>query len=215
MLKAVIFDMDGLMIDSERATYNGYVKVMNEMGLSISVDFYKTLLGKQVTFAYEQFRKVYGEDFPIEKVIDDVHEYLADIFETKGVPVKKGLVELLKYLKENGYKTIVATSSHRTRMEHILTLAGVLSYFDDSVCGNEVKNGKPNPDVFLKACEKAGVQVNEALVLEDSEAGIQAAHTASIPVICIPDMKYPEAEFEAMTTKILDSLDLVIDYIKA
>lgn len=214
MIKAVIFDMDGLMIDSERMTYQGYIKVMGKMGLTISEDFYKTLLGKQVAFAHEQFRILYGEEFPVEQVIVDVHEYLADVFENEGVPVKKGLVELLTYLKESNYKICVATSSHRDRMEHILGLAGVLDYFDQSVCGPEVKNGKPNPDVFLKACEKLDIDVSEAIVLEDSEAGIQASYTAHIPVFCIPDMKYPEPEFEQMTTGILESLDKVIDYLK-
>ena len=214
MIKAVIFDMDGLMIDSERTTFNGYIEVMKKMNLTISEEFYKTLLGRQVHFAYEQFHKVYGEDFPIEDVIKDVHIYIGELFEKEGVPIKKGLVALLEYLKENNYKTIVATSSQRERMEHILSLAGVLDYFDDSICGNEVKNGKPNPEVFLKACEKIGVDPQEALVLEDSEAGIQAAHSADIPVICIPDMKYPALEYETLTTKILDSLDDVIDYLK-
>lgn len=214
MIKAVIFDMDGLMIDSERMTYYGYIKVMEKMNLTISEEFYKTLLGKQVGFAHEQFRKLYGEDFPIEQVIIDVHEYLADVFENDGVPVKKGLVELLTYLKDNQYQICVATSSHRERMEHILGLAGVLNYFDHSVCGTEVKNGKPSPDVFLKACEKLDVAVNEAIVLEDSEAGIQASHAAQIPVYCIPDMKYPEPEFAQMTTGILESLDKVIDCLK-
>lgn len=214
MIKAVIFDMDGLMIDSERMTYQGYIKIMEKMELTISEEFYKTLLGKQVGYAHEQFHKIYGENFPIEQVIIDVHEYLAEVFETDGVPVKKGLIELLTYLKENQYQICVATSSHRDRMEHILSLAGVLDYFDESVCGTEVENGKPNPDVFLKACEKLGVQVDEAIVLEDSEAGIQASHTAQIPVFCIPDMKFPEPQFEQMTTGILESLDKVIDYLK-
>lgn len=214
MIKAVIFDMDGLMINSERVTFEGYQKVMGKMGLSISEDFYKTLLGKTLKSATELFYEVYGNHFPMEQVVCDVHQYMGDLFDTQGVPLKKGLLELLTYLKQNDYKTIVATSSQRDRVDHILEIAHLTQYFDDSICGDEVKKGKPHPEVFLKACEKLQVQPNEALVLEDSEAGIQAAYTGHIPVICIPDMKYPEVEFERMTTKILDSLDQVIDYLK-
>jgi len=90
----------------------------------------------------------------------------------------------------------------------------IFSRFDDIICGDEVTNGKPNPEIFLKACEKLNVHPNEALVLEDSEAGIQAAYGASIPVICIHDMKYPEQPYLDMTTDILKSLKQVIDYLK-
>ena len=88
-----------------------------------------------------------------------------------------------------------------------------MKYFDDSICGDEVANGKPNPEVFLKACQKLDVKPHEAIVLEDSEAGIQAACSAKIPVICIPDMKYPEDKYVSMTTQIYNSLDQVITYL--
>ena len=214
MIKAVIFDMDGLMINSERVTFDGYKKVMGEMGLTITEEFYKTLLGKTIQTAKQLFAEEYGNEFNLDEVVPEVHKYMADLFDNEGVPLKKGLIELLEYLKENNYKTIVATSSHRNRVDHILELADIEKYFDDSICGDEVQNGKPNPEVFLRACEKLGVQPSEALVLEDSEAGIQAANGGQIKVICIPDMKYPEEEYAKKTTAILDSLDLVIDYLK-
>lgn len=214
MIKAVIFDMDGLMIDSERATFEEYGHVLESMGLTITEEFYKTLLGKTVKASQQLFFNQYGNDFPIEKVVKDVHVRLANRFETQGVPVKKGLIELLDYLKKNNYKTIVATSSQRSRVDTILSLAHLIEYYDDSICGDEVTNGKPNPEVFLKACEKLGVQPDEAFVLEDSEAGIEAAYRANIKVICVPDMKYPEKEYEEKTYKIINSLEEVIDLLK-
>ena len=212
-MKAVIFDMDGLMIDSERATYQCYVKVLEKMGLTMSEDFYKTLLGKTLKTAYEIIYDEYGRDFPMDEVLADVHQLLADTFDNEGVPIKKGLIELLSYLKEHHYKTIVATSSTRQRVDHILELSDLVKYFDDSICGDEVTNGKPNPEVFLKACQKLDVKPHEAIVLEDSEAGIQAAFSAKIPVICIPDMKYPDDKYVSMTTQIYNSLDQVITYL--
>ena len=211
MIKAIIFDMDGLMIDSERVTFECYQERLKDMNLTMDEEFYKTLLGKPIKGIYQRFYDVYGNDFPIENVIQDVHQLMAERFETEGVPVKKGLVELLHYLKDNNYKTIVATSSNRDRVDKILAQAKITEFFDDSICGDEVTKGKPNPEVFLKSCQKLG----EAIVLEDSEAGIQASYDANIKVICIPDMKYPEKQYEEKTFKILKDLTEVTAYLKS
>ena len=214
MIKAIIFDMDGLMIDSERVTFECYQEILKGMNLTMDEEFYKTLLGKPLKGIYQRFYDVYGNDFPIEDVIKDVHSLMAKRFETEGVPIKTGLKSLLEYLKENNYKTIVATSSNRERVDTILSQAQITDYFDDSICGDEVTKGKPNPEVFLKSCQKLGVNVDEAIVLEDSEAGIQASYDAGIKVICIPDMKYPEKQYEEKTFKILKDLNGVIEYLK-
>lgn len=215
MIKAIIFDMDGLMIDSERVTFECYQERLKDMNLTMDEEFYKTLLGKPIKGIYQRFYDVYGNDFPIQNVIQDVHQLMAERFETEGVPVKKGLVELLHYLKDNNYKTIVATSSNRDRVDKILAQAKITEFFDDSICGDEVTKGKPNPEVFLKSCQKLGVNVDEAIVLEDSEAGIQASYDANIKVICIPDMKYPEKQYEEKTFKILKDLTEVTGYLKS
>lgn len=215
MIKAIIFDMDGLMIDSERITFECYQERLKDMNLTMDEEFYKTLLGKPIKGIYQRFYDVYGNDFPIQNVIQDVHQLMAERFETEGVPVKKGLVELLHYLKDNNYKTIVATSSNRDRVDKILAQAKITEFFDDSICGDEVTKGKPNPEVFLKSCQKLGVNVDEAIVLEDSEAGIQASYDANIKVICIPDMKYPEKQYEEKTFKILKDLTEVTVYLKS
>ena len=215
MIKAIIFDMDGLMIDSERVTFECYQERLKDMNLTMDEEFYKTLLGKPIKGIYQRFYDVYGNDFPIQNVIQDVHQLMAERFETEGVPVKKGLVELLHYLKDNNYKTIVATSSNRDSVDQIFAQAKITELLDDSICGDEVTKGKPNPEVFLKSCQKLGVNVDEAIVLEDSEAGIQASYDANIKVICIPDMKYPEKQYEEKTFKILKDLTEVTVYLKS
>lgn len=214
MLKAVIFDMDGLMIDTENVTYQCYQEVLKTMNLSMNKEFYTTLLGRTMEATRQAMYKQYGDDFPIEEVAKKVHQLMDEQFAREGVPLKDGLVELLTYLKEHNYKTMIATSSARDRVNALLTDNGILNYFDDVICGNEVEHGKPAPDVFLNACQKLNVQPSEALVLEDSEAGIQAAHNAHISVICIPDMKYPDENYANKTTCILNSLNEVIDYIE-
>ena len=214
MKKAVIFDMDGLMIDSERVTYNEYVKKLHLLGHDdFTEEIYKNCLGKNKQGICQVFIDHYGEDFPMEEVWDDVHVWIDESLR-KHVPKKKGLDELLEYLKENNYKTIVATSSGRKRVDEILNNANIVDYFDDSICGDEVSKGKPNPEIFLTACQKLGVKPEEALVLEDSEAGILAAYDGHIDVICVPDMKYPEEEFASKTTDIVNSLEDVITYLE-
>ena len=215
MKKAVIFDMDGLMIDSERVTYNEYVKKLAELGHhDFTEELYRNCLGKNKQGICQVFIDHYGQDFPMDEVWDDVHVWIDESLR-QYVPKKKGLVELLEYLKANNYKTIVATSSGRARVDEILKNADLTKYFDDTICGDEVTHGKPHPEIFLTACQKLDVKPEEALVLEDSEAGILAAYDGRIDVICVPDMKYPEPKLVEKVTKIIDSLDEVIDYLKA
>ncbi len=213
MLKAVIFDMDGLMIDSENLTFEGYLNVFSNRQEDIHVDFYKSLLGNPLPVIYELFYKEYGYDFPIIEIIEEVHQYMHNYFETKGIPLKKGLIPLLKYLKTKNIKTIVATSSERTRVDYILEKANLSTYFDDSICGDEVENGKPNPDIFLNACKKISIHPTDAIVLEDSIQGIEAAHRAGIPVYCIPDMLYPPTNYASKTAGIVDNLEDMIPII--
>ena len=121
--------------------------------------------------------------------------------------LKPGGAALLAWLKARGVTVVLATSSKRDRAVDILTRLGVVQYFDDMVFGTEIERGKPYPDIFLKAAEKAHAAPADCLVLEDSEAGIQAAHAAGIDAICVPDMKTPAAEFQQMTAAVLKSLD--------
>lgn len=213
MKKAVIFDMDGLMIDSERVTYEEYCRKLDQLEYHFDESMYRRCLGKNKQSVYQVFIDHYGEDFPITEVWNDVHVSLDHRLQ-QSVPLKTGIFELLTFLKENGYKTIVATSSSRARANMILQAANIGHYFDDTICGDEVRNGKPNPEIFLTACEKLGITPEEALVLEDSEAGITAAHAGNIDVICVPDMKYPAEEFASKTLKIVDSLLDVIEHLK-
>lgn len=206
MKKAVIFDMDGLMIDSERMTYEGYKRECKKRGYEMDIIFYKSLMGYPVKVIKRKLTEHFGEDFPVEEVITAVHEHMELIFMTRGVPVKPGLIELLTYIQNEEYRAMVATSSDRERVDRILKYAGLEDYFDEVICGDEVCLGKPNPDIFLKGLQKLGVSPEEAYVLEDSEKGILAAYRAGIDVICVPDMKEPEEEYRKMAFCVADSL---------
>lgn len=134
-------------------------------------------------------------------------------FLAQGVALKTGAKELLEYLKDKCFKIAIASSSTEDRALTILRQHNIIEYFDEFVFGHEVKKGKPNPDIFLKTCDKLSEKPEECLVLEDSEAGIQAAYSASIPVICIPDMKVPNQHYLDMTKTVLRSLKEVIYYL--
>lgn len=204
--KAVIFDMDGLMIDSERVTWEGYQKECSLRGYEMTLDFYMQLLGHPMAPVRKMMREHFGESFPMEEIIHSVHHNMDLQFSTEGVPVKPGLMEILNYTKEHGYRTMVATSSDRDRVERILKYAKIEEYFNDIICGNEVSRGKPDPDIFLKGCNKLAVEPEEAYVIEDSEMGILAAFRAGIDVICVPDMKEPQEKYRQMTLCIVPTL---------
>ncbi|MFV0394257.1 MAG: HAD family hydrolase, partial [Coprobacillaceae bacterium] len=129
MKKAVIFDMDGLMIDSERVTYEEYCRKLKLLGYTFDETTYRHCLGKNKQGICQVFYDAFGDDFPMDEVWDDVHIWIDQRLE-EHVPLKEGLLDLLKYLKDNNYKTIVATSSARARVDVILKNAGISEYFD-------------------------------------------------------------------------------------
>ena len=213
MVKAILFDMDGLMIDSERLSYELYKQELDAYGIPFDESFYHRFIGKTKESVFSMLQHEWGTDFPLQEMWDKVH-ILLDEKLTSASPYKKGLLELLTYLNDKPIKLIIATSSEKSRMESILQQENVLDYFDDAVCGDAISHSKPHPEIFLKALAKAGCKKEEALILEDSEAGIDAGNNAGIPVICIPDMKMPDAAHQAKCIALLTDLEKVIDYLE-
>lgn len=213
MIKAVIFDLDGLIIDSEVISYQLYQELLNKYGYSFTIeDYAQNYSGKTELGNMEAIVRNYQLPVSIQEGLDYTLSREKEYF-IKGVSLKSGVRELLDYLKKNKYKIALASSSTRERALYALIQHGIERYFDEMVFGMEVENGKPNPDIFLKACEKVKIDPENCLVLEDSEAGIQASYSAGIPVICVPDMKKPAVKFQKMTEIILPSLLEVIIYL--
>ncbi len=214
MIKAVIFDLDGVVIDSEVIAYGILRELAEDYGNTITMeDFTTKYLGRTVAAGMERMVKTFNLSITAEELFQKYLEK-EKIKNNNGIPLKKGAREILEFLKINNYKTIVASSSMRERAEKILADNNILQYFDDLIFGYEVPRGKPFPDIFLGACEKLGVNTNEAVVIEDSEAGIDAAFSAGIPVICIPDLKKPDLNHRKKTLHIFDSLYDVIEMLE-
>ncbi len=158
-----------------------------------------------------KLKKRFGDDFDYQKVRLKRIELMNSYILKNGIEKKKGLDELLIYLKENGYKTAVATATDLKRASMYLDIINVTKYFDKIVCASMVQNGKPHPDIYLKACEELDVHPFEAIALEDSPNGIISAHSAGCKAVMVPDLSEPDEELKKLLYKRIDSLDLLID----
>ncbi len=189
--KAVIFDMDGLVFDTERVFMEQLAVVMKERGYILTQDIYKQTLGTTGSKLENIMYSYYGEDYPFKECGHIAQERVCMVAETTGLTIKPQIKELLVMLKDKNIPCTIASSTNSAIVAKYLEHAGLDEYFSKITGGEMVKYSKPEPDIFLMACEKLKTAPHKALVLEDSENGVKAAVTAGIPVICIPDLKEP------------------------
>lgn len=206
---AVIFDMDGLMFDTERVARCAWRQAMEDQGFEIEDSVYLLLVGRTAQDGKKILSQVYGEDFPYRQVNQLRQGYYAEELAANGVPVKPGLFELLQYLKEKNIKKAVASSTARKQVLSKLVSAGVSDQFEVVVGGDDAPVGKPAPDLFLEAARQLGVSPHDCLVLEDSEPGIRAAYAAGMLPVMIPDLKQPSPDVAMLAYRILPALSEV------
>lgn len=214
MIKAVLFDMDGLMFDTERVYGKAWQNAARLQGCEISDEAILKIKGANRTLVYEILREDAGKDFDIDEGRVVREEYIANHIKKNGLTKKKGLDNLLKFLKSNNIKACLATSTKSETALRYLKMAEVYEYFDDFTCGDEIENGKPAPDIFLKAASKLGVDIAESLVLEDSINGINGGLAAGARVIMVPDTIEPTDEIRKRVDAVKKDLDEVANWIK-
>ena len=212
-VKGVVFDMDGLMFDTENLTYKLQKEILGDMALEFSLEDYKLTIGKRVADLEAFFHGLFGADFDMTDFRSKCRESFKSYTDKYGVPIKDGLVELLGFLKEKGVKTALCTSTSRHSAERMLRIAGVFDYFDALVCAEDVTNGKPHPEPFLKSAEKIKIVPESCIALEDSFNGIISAYRAGFIPIMIPDLIEPDGEISGMCRAVLSNLSMVKEFI--
>lgn len=188
MVEAIIFDMDGLMLDTENVAIVCWQKAGEQFGYTITRELMLQAIGRTVTDTKKLLLNHFGEDFPYEEARKVRAGHTKDYIETKGIDTKEGLMDLLIYCQNEGIPIAVATSTHRHHAESLLEKAGIKSYFNHIICGDDVSNGKPAPDIFLLASKTLGINIDQCIILEDSENGILAASRAGAIPIWVPDL---------------------------
>lgn len=209
-IKAVIFDMDGVLIDTEKLLVKYWVQAANEMGFPMERSHALELRSLASRYAEPYLKGLFGDGFNYRKVRARRIELMEDYIDNHGVQIKPGLAELMDYLKKNGYKIAVATATDYDRAVPYLQKAGIYEAIDSLCCGPSVEHGKPEPDIYLYAAQKLGVDPEKCLAIEDSPNGIKAAYAAKMHTVMIPDLTQPDSKLQRMIYRKCGSLMDVI-----
>ncbi|WGV23292.1 HAD family hydrolase [Halotia branconii] len=208
-IQAAIFDMDGLLFDTESIARWAWKKAIKNHGYVMSDELYNELIGRDLSSREKIFKQKYGENFPFDSVkaqrvtIGDEREM------REGLPVKPGVLDLLNQLSNLGLIMALATGTSRIRTIRRLTDAGIYQYFTTIVTSEDVAKGKPAPDIFLETSRQINVAPLQCMVFEDSFVGVQAAFQAGMWTIMVPDIKQPSPEVASLAYRVFNSLEQV------
>ncbi len=205
--------MDGTLLDTEKLFRRSWIEKSNEYGLPDGEGFYEFVAGSPAQKLRQKFIEAYGEGIDYDEFIDARKERFLSYIQ-HHVPLKPYCIELLGYLKEQGIKIALATSTNIEITKRNLQMTGIFKYFDAIVTGDEVKNGKPAPDIFLLAAEKIGAKAEESVIVEDTYNGLRGAYAAGIRGIMVIDGQPPNDETHAITVAECKNLNEVLIYIK-
>lgn len=210
-IKAVIFDMDGVIIDTEPLLAKYWCQAANEYGFPMEYKHALNLRSCSEKYASPYLKKNFGESFDYRTVRARRKALMNEDIEKNGLVKKKGIDLLLDYLDGTDLIKAVATATDLERAGRYLKLIGLYHRFDTICCGSMVKNGKPDPDIYLLAAEKIGVAPENCIAIEDSPNGIKSAYAAGMRPIMIPDLTQPDDELSKMLFEKCDSLSEVKD----
>ena len=213
MLELVVFDVDGLMLDTESVWKEAFDQAGNKYGIpGLGDTLFPSLIGKRLEDEQELLDRLLPSDIQ-NQLINEWRQIGLGSLE-REVPVKPGLYEMLDYLEQHHIKMAVATTTRRELTEERLKRVGVYDRFDYVLCGDEVINRKPDPEIYLSVLKKMNTNARNALVLEDSVVGVEAAYRAGIDCIQVPDLIAPTEVQEKQTICIVKDLIEAKDYIQ-
>ncbi len=213
LYNAVVFDMDGVIFDSERAVMQCWKEVASRHNIP---DIEKAILactGTTMVRTREIMLNLYGADFPYDEYARESSAIFHSRYDGGRLPMKPGVKELLTFLKERGKKIALASSTRQQVVTDELRDAGIIKYFDRIICGDMVSRSKPAPDIFLKACEELNVSPSDSYAIEDSYNGIRAAQAGGLHPIMVPDLLPADEEMQSLAEIILPNLTSVIEYL--
>lgn len=212
-IKAVIFDMDGVILDTEPLLAKYWCMAARDFGFPMEYEHALTLRSMCEKYASPFLKKTFGDGFDYRAVRARRKELMNRDIEENGLRLKAGIKELLDYLDTTELKKAVATATDMERTERYLKSAGLFDRFDSICCGPMVENGKPDPDLYLFAADKIGVKPSECIAVEDSPNGIISAYGAGMNTIMVPDLSQPNGELEKLLFGKCGSLTEVIEII--
>ncbi|WP_294559034.1 HAD family phosphatase [uncultured Mailhella sp.] len=190
-MPCIVFDMDGVLIDSERLVLRSWECVGKDMGLSGLHDLFFRCIGTTHASTRIIFSQVFGDAVDYEKFRDCTRVYYMK-FTKDGIPLKPGVMELLSWLREKGWKTGLASSSREANVRRNMEITGMGPYFDTLVCGDMLTASKPAPDIYLRACAELHARAEDSYAVEDSRNGILSASAAGMKALLVPDMVAPD-----------------------
>lgn len=213
-MNAVIFDMDGVLFDTERLCQDSWLAVAEENGLPGMEEIFPKCIGLNANDSRRIVMEAYGEDFDYEGFRGQASVWFWDYIEKNGLPVKPGVKELLAWLWEKEWPVGLASSTRRSSVLNHLEQAGIKDYFKVIITGDMVEHSKPQPDIYLLACRELGVEPEQAYAIEDSPNGIRSAYAAGMCPLMVPDMIAPDEEMSKLSAEIFGDLKDVLKFFK-
>lgn len=212
MLQGIVFDMDGILFDTERLALESWLHTGKLLNLNITEEIARKTIGYNAEITWKILKNEVG-DFDQKKARSFRSEYISSYIHENGVPQKKGLFEILEFLSESQIRLAVATSTARKNAEFYLKNTGIFSFFDSILCSDQIEKPKPAPDIYLKSCKQLDVNPAFCFAIEDSYAGITAAYQAKMKPVMIPDILPPNNAMHEMAYTILPDLLALKEFI--
>ena len=213
-IDAIIFDMDGLMFDTERVFIEAWDYAGEKIGIGKAGYMSIKTMGMSIKESRPLWIEEFGDRYNEDKLKKHTTDFIKNFYSTNKVSVKVGLYELLEYLRGNDYQLGIASSSPKWEIEKHLQDSDIVDYFKEIASGDMVERTKPHPDLYIKACELLNVKPKNCIALEDSINGILSAHNAGLKPIMIPDLVQPTYEIEKLLLGKFLNLSEVIDFLK-
>ena len=195
---AVIFDLDGTLTDTEKYYQQAWPEALAHFGYEVTPERVLEFRSLGRPFAPLKFKEWFGEDFDYDKVRDYRRGLIRNLIEKHGIPLKKGAIEILKWLISNNITTAIATANEYARTQRYLDRIGIGDLFSKIICADMVKQGKPAPDIYIHACSELGLPPERTFAVEDSPNGVKSAFDAGCKVVMVPDLSEPDEEVSKM-----------------